>query len=53
MVNKEEYRKRIIVTSGEIFSRYGFKKTSMEEIAEALKMGKSSIYYYFGEGSYL
>ncbi len=47
MVNKEEYRKRIIVTSGEIFSRYGFKKTSMEEIAEALKMGKSSIYYYF------
>ncbi len=47
MVNKEEYRKRIIVTSGKIFSRYGFKKTSMEEIASALKMGKSSIYYYF------
>jgi len=47
MVDKEEYRKRIIVTSGEIFSRYGFKRSSMDEIATALKMGKSSIYYYF------
>ncbi len=47
MVDKEEYRKRIIMISGTIFSRYGFKKTSMEEIARALKMGKSSIYYYF------
>jgi AcrR family transcriptional regulator len=47
MVNKEEYRKKIIIASGQIFSRYGFKKTTMEEIANALKMGKSSIYYYY------
>lgn len=47
MINKEEYRKKIIVTSGQIFSRYGFRKTTMDEIAKALKMGKSSIYYYF------
>ena len=47
MVNKEEYRKRIITTAGDIFSRYGFKKTTMDEIANGLKMGKSSIYYYF------
>lgn len=47
MINKEEYRQRIITISGEIFSRYGFKKTTMEEIAAGLKMGKSSIYYYF------
>lgn len=47
MVNKEEYRKKIIKTAGQIFSRYGFKKTTMEEIARALKMGKSSIYYYY------
>ncbi len=47
MVNKEEYRKKIISTSGQIFSRYGFRKTTMEEIAAALKMGKSSVYYYF------
>jgi AcrR family transcriptional regulator len=47
MVNKEEFRKKIINTAGQIFSRYGFRKTTMDEIAKALKMGKSSIYYYF------
>lgn len=47
MVNKEEFRKKIINTSGQIFSRYGFKKTTMDEIARALKIGKSSIYYYY------
>jgi len=48
MVNKEEYRIRIILTASKIFSRYGFKKTTMDEISKALKKGKSSIYYYFG-----
>ncbi len=47
MVNKEEYRKKIIVSAGQIFSHYGFKKTTMDEISKALKMGKSSVYYYF------
>jgi len=35
------------MSAGQIFSRYGFRKTTMDEIAKALKMGKSSIYYYF------
>jgi AcrR family transcriptional regulator len=47
MVNKEEFRKKIIIIAGQIFSRYGYKKTTMDEVAKALKMGKSSIYYYF------
>ncbi len=47
MINKEEFRKKIIISAGQIFSRFGFKKTTMDEIAKALKMGKSSIYYYF------
>jgi len=47
MVNKEEFRKKIIISSGQIFSRFGFKKTTMDEIAKALKIGKSSVYYYF------
>jgi AcrR family transcriptional regulator len=47
MIDKEEYRKKIVISSGQIFSRYGFKKTTMDEIASALKMGKSSVYYYF------
>jgi len=47
MVDKDEYRTKIILTSSRIFSRYGFRKTTMEEISKALKKGKSSIYYYF------
>jgi AcrR family transcriptional regulator len=47
MINKEEFRKKVIVSAGQIFSHYGFKKTTMDEIAKTLKMGKSSIYYYF------
>jgi AcrR family transcriptional regulator len=47
MINKEELKRKIVVSAGKIFSYYGFKKTTMEEIAKALKMGKSSIYYYF------
>jgi AcrR family transcriptional regulator len=47
MVDKEEYRKKIVMISGQIFSRYGFKKTTMDEIAKELKMGKSSVYYYY------
>lgn len=47
MVNKDEYRKKIITGAARVFSRFGFKKTTMDEIARELKMGKSSIYYYF------
>lgn len=47
MVDKELFRQKIISTAGQIFSRYGFRKTTMEEIAKALKKGKSSIYYYY------
>ncbi len=47
MINKEQFRKKVIITAGEVFSHFGYKKTTMDEIARALKMGKSSIYYYF------
>lgn len=47
MINKEEFKKKIVVSAAQNFSRYGFKKTTMDEIAQGLKMGKSSIYYYF------
>jgi len=47
MVDKELFRQKIIRISGHIFSRYGFRKTTMEEIARALNKGKSSIYYYY------
>ena len=47
MVDKDKFRERIILVSSEIFSKYGFKKTTMEEIAKELRKGKSSIYYYY------
>ena len=47
MVEKEEVRDQIVEVARQIFSRYGFKKTTMDEIAQAVRKGKSSIYYYF------
>lgn len=47
VVKKEEVRAKIIKVAAKIFTRYGFRKTTMEDIASATKKGKSSIYYYF------
>lgn len=47
MVKKDEIRSSIVSISRQIFSKQGYKKTTMEEIANAVKKGKSSIYYYF------
>lgn len=47
MVEKEEVREQIVEAARQIFSRFGFKKTTMDEIAQAVSKGKSSIYYYF------
>lgn len=47
VVVKEKVRKEIVRVSRRIFTRRGYRKTTMEEISEATKMGKSSIYYYF------
>jgi AcrR family transcriptional regulator len=47
MIVKEEIRDKIIESSRQIFSKYGFKKSTMEEVAKSAGKGKSSIYYYF------
>ncbi len=47
MVEKEEIREQIVEAARQIFSRFGFKKTTMDEIAQGVSKGKSSIYYYF------
>lgn len=47
MVNKEEIRETILHVAREIFSRFGFNKTTMDDIARANGKGKSSIYYYY------
>lgn len=47
VVVKQEVRAQIVGVARKIFTRYGFRKTTMEEIAAATRKGKSSIYYYF------
>ncbi len=44
---KEDRKEGIVETARDLFARFGFKKTTVDEIAKALHMGKSTIYYYF------
>jgi AcrR family transcriptional regulator len=47
LAHNEEAKARIVEIARSIFTHFGFKKTTMEEIAIASRKGKSSIYYYF------
>ncbi len=47
MINVEKTKDEIIEIARDIFAKFGFKKTTMEEIAKAMKKAKSSLYYYF------
>lgn len=48
VANKKDINKEIILkTAREIFSKYGYKKTTLDDIANAVRKGKSSLYYYF------
>ena len=43
----DEKKARIIAAAKELIARYGFKKTTMDEVAAKARMGKSTMYYYF------
>jgi AcrR family transcriptional regulator len=47
MDSKDDIREQIIEAARHIFSRFGFKKTTMDDIAAGIGKGKSSLYYYF------
>jgi len=47
MSEKTKRGESIINIASEIFQKYGFKKTTIDDIAEAAHKGKSSLYYYF------
>ena len=48
ILSKEEIiREEIISTSQKLFQRYGFQKTTMEDIAKMMGKGKSTLYYYY------
>lgn len=43
----KDMRNTIVGIASEVFAKFGFKKTTVDDIAQALRKGKSSIYYYF------
>ncbi len=47
MVEKDKIRKEIIEQASGIFRQFGYRKTTMDDIAHAVKKGKSSLYYYY------
>jgi len=47
MEKKSEIRSKILLAAQEVFNRYGYGKTTMDDIAREMGKGKSSIYYYF------
>ena len=42
-----DIKNRIIEVAQNVFKRYGFKKSTMDEIAAAAGKGKSTLYHYF------
>lgn len=46
-VQNDSVRTSILEVARGLFAKYGYKKTTMEDIAQALGKGKSSLYYYF------
>lgn len=47
MVEKAKIKDKIIEAAKQIFAKFGYKKTTIDDIAQKVKKGKSSIYYYF------
>jgi AcrR family transcriptional regulator len=45
--SQDATRSAILESSRELFARFGYKKTTMEDIAATMRKGKSSLYYYF------
>lgn len=46
-LGKSEVREKILAKAQQCFTRYGYKKTSMDDIARAAGKTKSALYYYF------
>ena len=44
---KEQTKEKIMAVAARMFSRYGFQKTTVDEIARSAHKAKGSVYYYF------
>ncbi len=47
MIQQDDIKETIINDAQSIFNKFGFKKTTMDEIAQAARKGKSTLYHYF------
>lgn len=48
-LSKEEQIKEEIITAATgVFESYGFTRVSMQDISKAVKKGRTTLYYYFG-----
>ena len=45
--SRTNMRNDIVISAAGVFAKFGFKKTTVDDIAQTLRKGKSSIYYYF------
>ena len=43
----DQKQEQIIEAAEKLFARFGFRKTTVDEIAKAAGMGKSTLYHYF------
>lgn len=46
-IGKDEVREQVVQAARQVFARYGYKKTVLDDISRESRKGKSTIYYYF------
>jgi len=46
-INTEDIKSKLLEEARMIFARYGYNKTTVDDIARAVGKGKSTFYYYF------
>ena len=44
---KDEVREQLVQVARQVFAKFGYKKTALDDIAKEARRGKSTIYYYF------
>ena len=44
---RDEVREQLVQAARQVFVRFGYKKTALDDIAREARKGKSTIYYYF------
>ncbi len=44
---QDDVRKSLLLAAGNIFARFGYQKTTVDDVAKAAGKGKSTFYYYY------